>query len=269
MPEYSHQSTNGACLIPADAVSAPSPVFCCSPSLKGLSVDRIENTNADSRSESASTLASSVYRRLRKGIISGEFAPGSKLNIRALCETFGSTLSPVREALNRLTPEGLVLQSDNRGFMVAPVSMAEMKELTLARCWMNEAALRDAIAHGDALWEENVLLALHRLSRSKPGDPETPGHKSWADLHSTFHATLICGCRSRHLLHYCGETYIAAERYRLLARRSAKRWLAKVDHEEIATAAINRKADLAADLLNRHFQRTAELVEAILAETGT
>lgn len=217
--------------------------------------------------EEARTLASTVYRKLRRDIVAGRLEPNAKLNIKALCERFGSTLSPVREALNRLTPEGLVHQSDNRGFIVAPISIDEMNDLTLARCWMNEMALRDAIEHGDSAWEERVVVSLHRLERTPRDKLDEAQQEVWSDRHREFHSVLISACRSKRLLHYCDEMLLAAERYRRVARRSAKRWLNKVDHREIADATISRKTEIAVDMLNRHFQRTAELVEALMSKT--
>lgn len=218
--------------------------------------------------EGAVTLASAVYRRLRQDIIAGHLKPNAKLNIKQLCEQFGSALSPVREALNRLAPEGLVQQIDNRGFVVAPISVSEMNDLTLARCWMNEFALRDAITHGDTAWEENLVLALHRLSRTPRGENDEAQHETWSRMHRDFHSALIAGCRSKRILRYCEETFLSAERYRHIARRSSKRWVNKVDHDAITQAALDRKADLAVELLNRHFLRTAELVESVLAKAG-
>src|SRR5215470_19799354 len=112
------------------------------------------------------TLASHVYDQLRQDIISVAIARGEKLHIRSLCERFDVGLSPVREALSRLSTEGLVAQSDHRGFAVAPMSETDLVDLTRARSWLNEMAIRKSIENGDAAWEESVVLCFHRLSRT-------------------------------------------------------------------------------------------------------
>ena len=114
---------------------------------------------------SGETLASSTYARLRRDIIEGALVPGSKLRMRQLCERYDVGLSPLREALNRLLRDGLVQQTDLRGFVAAPLSGSELDELTKTRCWLNELALRQSIEHGDSAWEEQVVLTYHRLSR--------------------------------------------------------------------------------------------------------
>ena len=104
----------------------------------------------DSLETTKETLASQVYDRLRQDIISVAIEPGEKLHIRSLCARFDVGLSPMREALSRLSSEGLVAQSDHRGFAVAPMGEQDLVDLTRARCWLNELAIRKSIAHGDA-----------------------------------------------------------------------------------------------------------------------
>src|SRR5215475_3178668 len=131
----------------------------------------MSDTSLDHPDGGKETLASHVYDRLRQDIISVAIAPGEKLHIRSLCERFDVGLSPVREALSRLSTEGLVAQSDHRGFAVAPIGEEDLVDLTRARCWMNELAIRKSIANGDAAWEEQVVLSLHRLSRTPRFEP--------------------------------------------------------------------------------------------------
>ena len=54
------------------------------------------------------TAATSVYERLRQDILNGELRPGQKLLIDFISDRYGAGLNPVREALNRLSSEGLV-----------------------------------------------------------------------------------------------------------------------------------------------------------------
>jgi DNA-binding GntR family transcriptional regulator len=219
-------------------------------------------------SDPLATLASTTYRRLRQGIIKAEFAPGSKLKIRALCDHFGVGLSPMREALSRLSSEGLVRQSDQRGFSVTDISESDLQDLINARCWLNELGLRKSIEQGDADWEERVLLAFHRLSRL-PRLLKDPGERSpeWQHAHAVFHRTLISASGSSRLTGFCDQLFDGADRYRYFARLAGQeRSNVEEEHEAIMRAALARDADRAVDLLNRHFMRTADLVRRVLAE---
>jgi hypothetical protein len=73
------------------------------------------------RADSASTLATHAYELLRSAIPNGAIAPGARLHIRDQCLRLGIGLSPMREALNRLSAQGFVVQSDQRGFTAAPL----------------------------------------------------------------------------------------------------------------------------------------------------
>lgn len=177
---------------------------------------------ASQSSRPGETLASAIFSQLRGEILSGALPPGTKINLRALCERFNVGFSPVREALNRLLSQNLVGQTDRRGFRVTPVSAAELADLTRARCLVNATALRASIEQGDAAWEENILLALHRLLRT-PRDDATFGQSRWTIAHKHFHASLLSACGSRWLMRYCDQLFEAAERYRLLGASAAGR----------------------------------------------
>jgi GntR family carbon starvation induced transcriptional regulator len=214
------------------------------------------------------TLASAIYGQIRAEILSGVLVPGTKINLRAMCERFDVGFSPVREALNRLVSQQLVGQSDRRGFRVTPVSAAELADVTRARCLVNAAALRASIAEGDAAWEETILLAFHRLLRT-PRDDATAGLSRWTGAHKHFHASLLSACGSRWLLQYCDQLFEAAERYRLLgASAAARQGDADEEHRAIMQATIDRRADEAVLLLDRHFQKTMDHLKGLLPLQG-
>jgi DNA-binding GntR family transcriptional regulator len=211
------------------------------------------------------TLASATYARLRRDVIEGAFPPGSKLRMRELCARYGVGFSPIREALNRLSRDGLVRQTDLRGFVAAPLSGTELDELTNTRCWLNELALRRSIQYGDSAWEEQVVLAYHRLSRVPLWIPVENAevravNPAWETAHRAFHASLLSACGSRWLTGYCEQLFDLADRYRNLSRSPAMRRERQADeHRPIMEATIARDADAAVDLLTRHLLRTAEL----------
>ena len=83
----------------------------------------------------AITRTSAVYEQLRREIIQGTLLPGEKLRIEVLRTRYKVGGTPLREALNRLSTEGLVTQFEQRGFRVTPVSADDLLELTrLCHC---------------------------------------------------------------------------------------------------------------------------------------
>lgn len=214
--------------------------------------------------QNGATLASQAYERLRQDIINAQYAHGGKLRIQALCERYDVGPSPMREALNRLSRDGLVVQNDHRGFAVAPLSREHLEELTRTRCWVTELAVRESIAHGDTAWEEGVVLAHHRLTRTPrrlDGEDGANYNPAWEQAHRAFHASLTAACRSRWLIAFCEQLFDAADCYRHLGRiSSTRKGMRRDEHQEMVDAVIARDADRAVELLHKHYMRTAELV---------
>jgi GntR family transcriptional regulator, carbon starvation induced regulator len=225
--------------------------------------------SASKRTKRETTLASDITEELRRDIISGSLAPGGKIRLREVAERFGVGMSPVREALNRLSRDRLVNQSDLRGFRVAPISEGELDELMRARCWLNETGLRESIKRGDAAWEEAVLLSFHRLSRVPDRLPlsRTAVNPEWEAAHRVFHRSLLEACGSRWVVEFCDQLFDVADIYRHVARASPEASMREPidEHRAIMEATIARDADKAVDLLNRHFMRTVTLYKDAVA----
>jgi DNA-binding GntR family transcriptional regulator len=83
-----------------------------------------------------------VYRQLRRQIITGELAPGERLLIRGLCERFGTSNSPVIEAIRRLEQEGLVLSRTNAGAQVKEWNTQDLVRSYLTRSAVDGMAAR-------------------------------------------------------------------------------------------------------------------------------
>ena len=127
--------------------------------------DSVSSNDTSRGSNGGETLASLVYERLLEDILKGKLEPGLKLRLQVLKKDYDVGNSPLREALNRLSENGMVIREENKGFRVAPTSIEELDELIRTRCWLEEIALRECMQNGDDQWEESVVLAFHRLSR--------------------------------------------------------------------------------------------------------
>ncbi|MBT9290782.1 GntR family transcriptional regulator [Prosthecodimorpha staleyi] len=214
------------------------------------------------------TTSSTVYDRIRDDILAGSLAPGLKLRIEFVCERYGIGASPVREALNRLSSEGLVERRDQRGFYVSQVSLAQLAELVKTRCWLEGIAVRESILHRTVAWEEGVVLAFHRLSRTPRSlDPASYSfNPDWEERHREFYHALIANCGSSWLLGFCRDMRDQADRYRRLA--AARVYPARQgpdEHREIMDAAIDGEVERAVDLLQRHYQKTLTIIETDFA----
>lgn len=220
------------------------------------------STKSAEPGKGAVTLTTAVYRELRADIVAGRLKPGARLRVEELCRRFSIASSPVREALNRLVTEGFVRQEEQKGFRVAPVSRDELKELVTARCWIDKAAVVEAISRHDTAWEEGLVLALHRLSRISRWatiEPPTPDPE-WERLHREFHVALVAGCGSRWIMRISAQLFDAAERYRLLGASEIPERHELDEHRAIVDACIARNAPLAGELIEAHYGKTFAVI---------
>ncbi|MCM2292723.1 GntR family transcriptional regulator [Allorhizobium sp. BGMRC 0089] len=215
------------------------------------------------------TRATSLYERLKADILSARLEPGRKLQLRFLTEHYDAGQTPLREALNRLASEELVIGKEQRGFYVKPISLEELSELNKTRCWVEGLALAESIANATAEWEEALLIAHHRLDRTPRSlsAERFEDNPLWEVHHRHFHETLIGNCASKPLIGFCRQLAERLYRYRALSIRKAFR-VRKVgdEHALIFKAALEHKSQEAVELLQAHYRRTAEIIQADLAE---
>jgi GntR family transcriptional regulator, carbon starvation induced regulator len=200
-----------------------------------------------------------VFARLRGDILAGALAPSQRLKIEDLCTTYDTSLSPIREALSLLTSERLVERIDQRGFRVAPATLHEFDELLDTRCWLEERALRESMRRASPRWEEELVLAHHRLVRLErsPSKQLASVDPNWEACHRAFHVTLLAGCGSTILLRFCEQLYDMNIRYRQIAGVVAyPRRNIKAEHQGLVEAALAHDADTAVARLVDHYRRT-------------
>ena len=212
---------------------------------------------------SAGTLATVVYERMRNDILSGDLGPGERLRAEFLRQRYEVGNSPVREALNRLSADRLVVREDQKGFRVSAVSRDDMLELAKTRNWVEEVALRQSIEHGGEDWEEALVLAFHRLSRAIRASEATDyGHDAhWEACHRVFHVALIAACGSRWLLAFAEQLYDQSDRYWKLAGITNTDPSGDIaEHRTMMDAALERRPEDAVKLLATHCRKVADLV---------
>lgn len=222
-----------------------------------------EDASAEGSPRKSKSLSLDVYTRIREDILSTSLAPSKKLVLREMSEQYGTSQGPIREALNRLISEGMVVQNAQRGFTVASFGIVELEELVRTKQWLNEVGLRESIKNGDLEWEEKILVAFHRLSRTPSYLSDVPlevnRNPEWNRQHLIFHMSLIDACSSEWLKGFCRTLFYASDRYRALMRQKGNPAKRVEEHRKIMEATLARDADRAVELLNQHFAFTGAL----------
>lgn len=219
----------------------------------------------DGAVETRPTLIRLVYQALRNDLIHARLLPGARLRIQALSARYACGVIPLREALNRLTAEGWVHHSEQRGFLAAPVSAEDAMDLCEARLLMSDAALTASIARGDDAWEERVIVAYHRVRKISRYESTQPpvGNPHFDEPHRAFHMALVSACGSQRMVAVLEQMFLHAERYRAFAR-SIELDDPDADHRELMDAALDRDVRKAVALAREHILRPAQVVAAAL-----
>jgi DNA-binding GntR family transcriptional regulator len=199
------------------------------------------------------SVGESAYRRIRTDIVFGRLQPGKKLKLEVLKADYGVSVSTLREMLNRLHSERLVIAEGQRGFEVAPVSIANLREIAALRQLLEGRALEQSLRAGDMEWEARVVAAHHRLARmeERMAQGDRSGTQEWKQYDWQFHQALISACGSKMLIETHAAVFDKYLRYQMIAL-SYRGDIAAREHAELLDCALRRDAARATEVLTRH-----------------
>lgn len=212
------------------------------------------------------SMAQRAYRIIRADIISGARPPGERLRIEMLKTIYDIGPTPLREALQKLSTEGLVLALEKRGFMVSPLDLDEFSDLNIARIEIEKVALSRSIALGDRQWESRVVAATYLMNKEDAAllASDNGVSDAWEAANAEFHATMIAACGSKWLLQMRDHLQDMCERYRrssisqsIRKTGNGKRDVGK-EHAAISNAVLARDARLACQLTESHYMKTLD-----------
>jgi GntR family carbon starvation induced transcriptional regulator len=207
------------------------------------------------------SLRAAVYSALKQRVLDGRLEPGKPIILRDLQSQFGVSLSVLRESLCQLAADGMVIAVEQRGFRAAPISAADLEDLTRVRATIESAAVRDAIAHGDAAWESRLLTAFHELTEArKRFAPLSEHHEEYQQLHRAFHDAIVEPCTSQWTKRFRATLHDHSQRYRQLARTTQTTRDIDGEHRAILAAVLSQDGNEAARLLSEHVHETARIL---------
>ena len=221
------------------------------------------NTDQDLEVVAPRTLVERAYLSLRHDVVCGKLAPGERLRVEHLKDQYEVGAGTLREALSLLVSDALVTSEGQRGFRVAPISLADLEDVTNTRVMLETEALRQSIRHGDAQWEA-ALVQSYDLLAATERDLAATGSARWERRNKAFHEALIAGFDSSWSKYFLSMLYRHGERYRninfrLTAAHASGRDVHQ-EHEAIYRAAIGRQEARAALALEAHIRLTHDVV---------
>lgn len=129
-----------------------------------------------------------IARTLRTAIARGDFPPGSQLAESGLAQQLGVSRGPLREAMQRLTQEGLLVSHRNRGLFVADLTIEAVEDMYVLRGPIEEAAVRRILELGEqSLAAAKLGVAVAEMARFA----DDPNGDDMADADMAFHRMLV------------------------------------------------------------------------------
>jgi DNA-binding GntR family transcriptional regulator len=219
---------------------------------------------------SSASLTEEIYGQIREDLIACRFHPGERLKAKDLSVALDVSLGVVREALSRLTAEGLVEAQPQRGFRVGALSAAELMQLAEATIMVEGFCLRRAIEIGDLDWETRVTAAYYRFSNVPVRDTADPSRisREFTAAYSDFRRALVSACDNRWMLKLQEMLHAQSERYRQICMLQGPK---PVDfrggYSDLIEAALGRDADRAVALLAKRLKSNAERMRDALVQS--
>jgi GntR family carbon starvation induced transcriptional regulator len=217
-----------------------------------------------------SVSAVDLRAHLRKDIVSCELAPGQRLKFEELRARYDAGIGSLREALMQLEADGLVVAESNRGFCVAPVTVADLQDITELRVDIEKKALAQSMRLGNDAWEAEIVAALHMLAKLEPDVANTRSHNRelWEERHRRFHDALAAACPSPWLLRFREVLFVQSQRYRALSMLQSQKPGRVDDHRALMEVVLARDIPRATAAMEDHIRRTAVNVGDWLAAHG-
>ena len=213
--------------------------------------------------------ANSIVASLRRRLTDGTFAPGQRLQPDVLRADYGCSASALREALFRLSCEGLVDFQEQRGFRAPKISADLQHELTLMRILLEGEGASLSIRYGGFEWEARLTAVHHKLAHienhlAKDSRQENAVH-IWSIAELEFHQTLIEECQSHTLIQTHSVIYHRF-RQQLINKDKEFTFVAEnvEQHKSILEAALDRDEVAVRQRIADHLRRNLKQPQSAL-----
>jgi DNA-binding GntR family transcriptional regulator len=199
-----------------------------------------------------------VYHEIRQSLMVGTFAPGEKVSLRSLAQQVGTSLTPVREAVNRLIAEGALEVLPNRWVMIPTMTEEKFDELTYWRMQLEAEATRRACAHVNKQLLNEIKSINRRIIKSVTNSGDRKGLLS---INYEFHFTIYRASRSTILLPMIESLWLQAGPFTYYSLQSPRDlWSARF-HDAIIDALAKGEREKAAKAVREDILNTARFLK--------
>lgn len=202
-----------------------------------------------------------IYADLRRSVIMGRRLPGERIDARELARRYGTSITPVREALQMLHQEGLVTIKPHVGYLVTQVTLKQLRDLMELREILELAAVERAASRITS----QQLRELEEIYAGYTGDDDESYARYTAE-NRTFHCAIAQATGNQELTDVLGHLHDRLARFMVL--RHAGETM-QYSHARIVEALRARRADEACRAMRDELIETHEIVmERVIQEQG-
>lgn len=222
-------------------------------------------SSRDGNASSHGTTVDRVVAQLREGVMNGTLPPGQRLVEADLTRDYRISRGPVREALRRLSAEGLVELVPNRGAVVRRLSYRETIELFEIRLPLECQAARLATAAIDR--NDNRARFNAAITPIWSDAPRRYG-TAYHEENREFHEAVFAICGNRQLADLCRRLQLPLIMLQLSGVMTPEMYADSVaEHREIARCILAGDGEGAAAVVWQHLRRAQGIVEHMPAST--
>ncbi|WP_077490547.1 GntR family transcriptional regulator [Sinomonas mesophila] len=203
-----------------------------------------------SEAPKAKVAAGEAYAVMRASILDGELAPGERINIDALARRLHVSPTPVREALQRLEGDNLVVYSPGRGYSTTPLlEPSELRSLfefrLLVEPWAARSAAVDRLSNPGRTLHRELDTLEQRIEEGGDIRQDLVAHDA------RFHDLILAAAENPVVRHAYAQTHCHLHTFRLYPA-DVEGDITLAEHREIATAIGDCDAAGAEAAMSRH-----------------
>ena len=193
-----------------------------------------------------------IYKKIRRSIIMGQRVSGERLNVEAIAQEYNTSVTPVRDALQMLSHEGLVVIKPRSGYFVESITLKQLRDLLDVRRILELAACERAAARATA----EQIEAMRKVHAGYTGDDEE-SYDRYTDENRRFHYLLARASGNNELAELVGKLHDQLARF-MVMRRAGKTM--EVTHQQIIDALEAHDAETARQSLLEDIDRAHEAI---------
>ncbi|MEV4839843.1 GntR family transcriptional regulator [Nonomuraea sp. NPDC049486] len=210
-------------------------------------------------------LADEVYDALLGQMMSLRIEPDSRVTIDVLARELGVSQTPIRDALNRMEAEGLVVRVPHAGYRIPPqITRHRFEDMLEVRLLLEPAAARRSAERASPQQVADMRRMLEDMAELEGGKgPMAYGAFGLRD--AALHDLVASSAENQVIRETLARLHTHVHLFRL-HRDAQVTHLAMAEHEEVVAAIAARDPDAAAYAMRRHILRSGERFQRLFDE---